>query len=100
MASGMAAGFIRSYRELMEKADDRVEDWFLMSSPLPLACIIATYIWFVKYAGPKWMENKEPYDLRRFLQFYNVFQVCFNGWLFYEAWLQYNSSLILNVARS
>ncbi|XP_046400613.1 elongation of very long chain fatty acids protein-like [Ischnura elegans] len=84
MASGMAAGLPWSYRELMEKADDRVEDWFLMSSPIPLACIIATYIWFVKYAGPKWMENKEPYDLRRFLQFYNVLQVCFNGWIFYE----------------
>ncbi|XP_046399909.1 elongation of very long chain fatty acids protein-like [Ischnura elegans] len=79
----MAAALIRSYRELMEKADDRVEDWFLMSSPLPLACIISIYIWFVKYAGPKWMENKEPYDLRWFLQFYNVFQVASLVWWYF-----------------
>jgi elongation of very long chain fatty acids protein 7 len=31
------------------------------------------------------MENRKPFKLRKILIFYNLFQVLFSAWLFYEA---------------
>nr|BBF94997.1 elongation of very long chain fatty acids protein 17 [Orthetrum albistylum] len=85
MATNMAAGILRGYRDLMDnQSDERVKNWFLMGSPFPTLFMCLTYVWIVKYAGPKFMEKRKPYDLRRFLFFYNIFQVSYNGWLFYE----------------
>lgn len=35
--------------------------------------------------GPKLMENRKPFEIRKLLIVYNFLQVIFNGWLFYEA---------------
>lgn len=64
--------------------DQRVKDWFLMSSPLPTLCICLTYVYIVKVLGPKLMENRKPFELKRILIYYNLFQVIFSTWLFYE----------------
>lgn len=37
--------------------------------------IFIGYLWFVLYAGPKLMENKNPVDLKKIIRVYNVFQV-------------------------
>lgn len=73
------------YRDLMDnKSDPRVNDWFLMSSPLPTLAICLSYAYFVKVIGPKFMENRKPFDLRKTMIWYNLFQVVFSSWLFYE----------------
>lgn len=64
--------------------DARTKDWFLMSSPLPTALICAAYVFTVKIAGPKLMANRKPMELRNVLIAYNLFQVIFSAWLFYE----------------
>ncbi|CAB3371621.1 Hypothetical predicted protein [Cloeon dipterum] len=66
------------------KSDPRVNDWFLMSGPMPTALICLTYVFIVKYLGPKLMENRKPFELRQVLIWYNAFQVAFSTWLFYE----------------
>lgn len=34
--------------------------------------------------GPKFMENRKPYELKNVLIVYNFLQVIFSAWLFYE----------------
>jgi len=55
-----------------------------MSSPLPTLSICLSYVYIVKVLGPKLMENRKPFELRRVLIAYNAFQVVFSTWLFYE----------------
>ncbi|XP_076642517.1 very long chain fatty acid elongase AAEL008004 [Halictus rubicundus] len=74
------------YRDLMDnKSDPRVNDWAMMSSPFPTLAIVMSYVYFVKVLGPKLMENRKPFDLRRVMIFYNLFQVIFSTWLFHES---------------
>ncbi|KAL1465454.1 hypothetical protein WDU94_005027 [Cyamophila willieti] len=74
------------YTGIMDgRSDPRVKDWFLMSGPLPTICICLTYAFIVKIVGPKLMENRKPFQLRKTLIVYNFFQVLFSSWLFYEA---------------
>ena len=74
------------YRDLMDnKSDPRVNDWAMMSSPIPTLAICLFYVYFVKVLGPKLMENRKPFNLRRVMIFYNLFQVIFSTWLFRES---------------
>lgn len=77
---------VEGYHDLMDnKSDQRVKDWFLMSSPFPTLAICLTYVFTVKVLGPKLMENRKPFELKNILIFYNLFQVIFSVWLFYES---------------
>ncbi|XP_030760378.1 elongation of very long chain fatty acids protein-like [Sitophilus oryzae] len=74
------------YRDVMDNySDPRVKDWFLMSSPFPTLFICLTYVYIVKRLGPKLMEDRKPYQLKKILIYYNLFQVIFSCWIFYEA---------------
>ncbi|KAL1464749.1 hypothetical protein WDU94_004367 [Cyamophila willieti] len=55
-----------------------------MSSPVPTILICLTYVYIVKVLGPKLMANRKPFVLREVLIVYNLFQVIFSAWLFYE----------------
>ncbi len=55
-----------------------------MSSPLPTLLVCLTYVYIVKVLGPQLMANRKPFELRRTLIGYNLFQVIFSSWLFYE----------------
>lgn len=56
-------------------SDPRTKKWLLASTPGPLLTILATYLYFCLYAGPKFMKNKKPFDLKNTLVIYNVVQV-------------------------
>ncbi|CAH1967706.1 unnamed protein product [Acanthoscelides obtectus] len=78
--------FIEGYHDVMDnKSDPRVKDWFLMSSPFYTLGICLTYVFIVKVLGPKLMENRKPFELKNVLIAYNLFQVIFSTWLFYES---------------
>lgn len=64
--------------------DPRVNDWFLMSSPFPTLFMCLFYAYFVKVLGPKLMENRKPFQLKGLILGYNLAQVIFSTWLFYE----------------
>ncbi|XP_071452990.1 very long chain fatty acid elongase 7-like [Hetaerina americana] len=81
-----SSGLMDLYLEIMyNKSDPRVQDWPMMSSPLPTLLLCMTYVYFVKWLGPRIMRNRKPFDLRRVLVAYNILQVSYNAWLFYEA---------------
>ncbi|KAL6433438.1 hypothetical protein ACFW04_006524 [Cataglyphis niger] len=68
-----------------------------MSSPFPTLFICISYVYVVKVLGPKLMENRKPFQLKNTLIAYNLFQVIFSAWLFYEigisGWLTGDYSL-------
>eukprot|EP00096_Caligus_rogercresseyi_P013100 TRINITY_DN5756_c1_g1_i1.p1 TRINITY_DN5756_c1_g1~~TRINITY_DN5756_c1_g1_i1.p1 ORF type:complete len:288 (+),score=60.33 TRINITY_DN5756_c1_g1_i1:336-1199(+) len=72
------------YERVWAKRDTRVDGWFLMDSPLPTLVLCALYIYIVKVAGPRFMEKREPYQIRGFLIIYNLAQVIFSTYLFIE----------------
>ncbi|XP_059472453.1 elongation of very long chain fatty acids protein AAEL008004-like [Neocloeon triangulifer] len=66
-------------------ADERTKDWFLVGTPFIPMMIIYLYLKFIKDWGPKFMENRQPYDLKNTLLVYNIVQVIYSIYLFYEA---------------
>ncbi|XP_012263954.1 elongation of very long chain fatty acids protein AAEL008004-like isoform X2 [Athalia rosae] len=77
--------YVDQFHEILDKhADSRTTNWFLMSSPFPTLFICLSYVYVVKVLGPKFMENRKPYQLKEVLILYNFIQVIFSAWLFYE----------------
>ncbi|XP_058452859.1 elongation of very long chain fatty acids protein AAEL008004 [Malaya genurostris] len=78
-----------------ELADPRTNHWPLVSSPVPGLTIIASYLYFVLNFGPKYMANRKPFQMQKFLVLYNFLQVLLSLWLFFEgldgAWLRHYS---------
>ena len=55
-----------------------------MENPLVNTISVCIYIFIVKYAGPKFMENRKPFEFRGVLFVYNVGLVLLSAWMFYE----------------
>jgi uncharacterized membrane protein YidH (DUF202 family) len=55
--------------------DNRVHEWPLMSSFNNCIFLSVIYMIIVKYAGPKWMENRKPFNLKNVITMYNIFQI-------------------------
>ncbi|CAG9798859.1 unnamed protein product [Chironomus riparius] len=74
------------WRDLMDnKSDPRVANWPLMSSPFPTIAMCLSYVFIVKFLGPKVMENRKPFKLRKIIVLYNFLQVVLSFYLFFEA---------------
>lgn len=56
----------------------------MMSSPIPTILLCLSYAYFCKSLAPRLMKNRKPFDLRRTLVVYNLFQTVFSAWIFYE----------------
>lgn len=55
--------------------DPSTKNWFLMGTPVPLLIILVTYVYFCKSAGPRFMRDRKPYDLKNVIVVYNIIQV-------------------------
>lgn len=64
--------------------DHRTKSWFLSNSPGPLLIILVTYLYFCLYAGPRYMKNRKPFQLKQTLIVYNVIQVVLSAVLVIE----------------
>ncbi|XP_033108636.1 elongation of very long chain fatty acids protein 4-like [Anneissia japonica] len=71
------------YDWMTEVADDRVEDWLLMKTPWPSVGFIIAYLLFV-WLGPKFMKNKQPFDLKSTILVYNAMLVVLSIYMFKE----------------
>lgn len=65
-------------------SDPRVRGWPLMDSPVPMLIIGGIYYFFIKHAGPKFMEKRPPYKLEKIMVYYNTFQVIVNSFAVYQ----------------
>ncbi|XP_031839532.2 very long chain fatty acid elongase AAEL008004-like [Nomia melanderi] len=68
---------------ITEVADRRTNIHPLISSPVPILLISAAYLYYVLDYGPRYMKNKQPYSLKTFIFWYNVFQICINLYMIY-----------------
>ena len=72
---------------IFARADPRVKDWPMMSSPVPTIILCLSYAYFCKSLAPRLMSNRKPFDLRSTLVVYNLFQTVFSAWIFYGVML-------------
>uniref|UniRef100_A0A182PT22 Elongation of very long chain fatty acids protein n=1 Tax=Anopheles epiroticus TaxID=199890 RepID=A0A182PT22_9DIPT len=71
------------YREFMEERRDmRSAHLPLAGSPWPLMLLLATYLYGVLHAGPRFMAQRKAYDLRSVIRVYNIVQVLINSVIF------------------
>lgn len=84
MASLVASAINQYHYVLDHKSDPRVNNWPMMSSPVPTFLICIFYVYFSRVLGPKLMENRKPFQLRNVLIVYNFLQTIFSAWIFYE----------------
>ncbi|XP_026328941.1 elongation of very long chain fatty acids protein AAEL008004-like [Hyposmocoma kahamanoa] len=51
-----------------------VDSWFMMSSPVPIMSVVASYFLLIRI-GPRIMKNRPPMQMNKLLAYYNAFQV-------------------------
>ncbi|XP_011705078.1 PREDICTED: elongation of very long chain fatty acids protein AAEL008004-like [Wasmannia auropunctata] len=68
----------------LEQSYPLTREWPLFSSPWPLMLITLGYIYFVLYAGPRYMKDRPPYELKTFILIYNMIQILANLWFVKE----------------
>ncbi|KAF7417511.1 hypothetical protein HZH68_000164 [Vespula germanica] len=66
------------YNEFVANVDSRVKLLPLVGTSFAVPTIIAVYL-LVIYFGPNYMNNRPAYSLKRFIQFYNIFQILANS---------------------
>ncbi|KAL4236377.1 Elongation of very long chain fatty acids protein 7 [Mactra antiquata] len=65
--------------------DPRTRNWFMLfGTPVPVWILTLSYLIFVTYAGPKFMQNRKPYSLQYFMVIYNIGLVILSVYMFVE----------------
>lgn len=65
--------------QVQEWGDPRTRDYPLVVNPLFVFPLIAFYLYFVKVLGPRWMKNREPFQITNIVRFYNLIMVILNA---------------------
>lgn len=55
-----------------------------MDNPTVNTISVLTYLFIVKYAGPRFMRDRKPFDFPRLLFVYNMALVLLSAWMVYE----------------
>ncbi|CAF0871662.1 unnamed protein product [Brachionus calyciflorus] len=71
------------YDSYLSKGDKRVEEWLFMGSFTPSAILLVLYLITV-FAIKFFMTNRNPFELKKFLLFYNFCQVIGTFYIFKE----------------
>ncbi|XP_064482744.1 very long chain fatty acid elongase 7-like [Ornithodoros turicata] len=72
-------------RPFYAHSDPRTRDWFLVGNPAFITLLIGGYLYIVYRAGPRWMANRKPFDLKPVIRVYNVGMIVANlyfGYIF------------------
>ncbi|XP_030369188.1 elongation of very long chain fatty acids protein F [Scaptodrosophila lebanonensis] len=103
MAPNIIAYFYSLTRELFDRySDPRVAHLPLVGNLGANLAVVGVYLAFVLHYGPKWMQNRRPFELKLVMQIYDVIQVVFNSILFvyglYYSVFQSEYSILCQVA--
>ncbi|XP_075223934.1 very long chain fatty acid elongase 7-like [Lycorma delicatula] len=55
--------------------------WLLISTPIPVIVILGIYLLTVLKIGPKFMEKREPYNIKGIMMVYNLYQIIYNSYI-------------------
>jgi hypothetical protein len=69
------------YEKAWSKRDTRMDNYPMMSSPFPTLLICITFVFIVKVAGPNFMRDRKPMNIKGFLVIYNLFQVVLSAYI-------------------
>lgn len=64
--------------QIQEMGDPRTRDYPLVMNPLFVVTLLASYLYFVKVAGPRWMKDREPFRILNVVRVYNLALVVIN----------------------
>ncbi|KAH9381007.1 hypothetical protein HPB48_008221 [Haemaphysalis longicornis] len=64
--------------QIREMGDPRTRDYPLVVNPLFVFTLLASYLYFVKVAGPRWMKDREPFRILNLVRVYNLALVIIN----------------------
>lgn len=65
-------------QQVQQMGDPRTRDYPLVVNPLFVFPLVMAYLYFVKVAGPRWMENRKPFKIINFIRIYNLALVVVN----------------------
>ncbi|KAL2749771.1 elongation of very long chain fatty acids protein 1-like isoform X1 [Vespula maculifrons] len=68
---------------IFSDGDPRLKDGILFK-PSVIGFILFSYLYFVLVCGPRFMKNRQPYSLKTFIRYYNVFQIVSNIFIVYK----------------
>lgn len=75
--------FTDLHEHIKQSGDERVNDWFLVKSPIPIVIFFVLYMALVYY-GPRLMATRAAFQLKYSLLVYNAFQISLSTYMFYE----------------
>lgn len=73
----------KCFHALLFYLDPRSDGLPLIQSPLTVFGIIAAYLYIVLSLGPKWMQNRAPFQIKNLLIVYNAFQIVANIYVWF-----------------
>ncbi|XP_002399478.3 elongation of very long chain fatty acids protein AAEL008004 [Ixodes scapularis] len=74
---------VKLANELQRMGDPRTRDYPLVMNPLFVFPLVIFYVYFVKVLGPRWMKNREPFQIVNLIRFYNLAMVFLNARFLY-----------------
>uniref|UniRef100_A0A673XFW6 Elongation of very long chain fatty acids protein 1 n=4 Tax=Salmoninae TaxID=504568 RepID=A0A673XFW6_SALTR len=84
MLQDIGARAMEVYEFLLKGTDPRLWGYPLMQSPVNMTAILLTYIFFVLVAGPRFMANRKPFQLKEAMIAYNFTMVAMSTFIVYE----------------
>lgn len=69
--------------ELREMGDPRTKDYPLVVNPAFVFPLVIAYLYFVKISGPRWMKEREPFQIMNIIRIYNCVMVVINAVFLY-----------------
>lgn len=80
------------------ESDPRIQHYPLLGGgPWIAWSIVAAYVYFVKRLGPILMKNREAFDLKPLIVFYNIFMFLVNTYFFYQIMIEYRLGIDMNI---
>ncbi|XP_076160258.1 very long chain fatty acid elongase AAEL008004-like [Ptiloglossa arizonensis] len=78
-------GLLDMYHYLnTEVADERTNNWTFVSSPTLVIVLTIMYLYFILVYGPKYMQNKQAYNLKQGIRIFNIAQIVSNALITYH----------------
>ncbi|CAN7984962.1 unnamed protein product [Ixodes hexagonus] len=73
--------FTSNATDALIRRDPRTIGWFLAGNKWFLVTLLSTYVYFVKFGGPRFMKTRKPYEgLKPVILFYNFAMVFLNAY--------------------
>ena len=69
------------WEDVWERRDKRMDEYPLMSNPLHTAMICCVYFYLIIFAGPRYMKDRKPMEIRTFMIIYNALMVLLSSYI-------------------